>query len=253
MKPLVTYEDVLRTYGLDVRAKVKLEPYEKLFPVYPSSALASIIADLMGDGHVQKSIYRLDFTSKDKSELKRFGKVLFGLFGVKGKIRPCNTNRYGKTFNYGVNNTVITKILILAGAPRGEKVRNPFKVPSWILEDKECFRAFSRRLFDCECSIWSKHSPGIAIEMWKEESLKKDATDFMNQIRFGLEQHFQIKPSVVYTPNTKCIRKDNILTKPFKFSIKSRDSICRFYKEVGFDCKRKQFKLLKIIGNGASK
>jgi len=253
MEPLVTYEDVLAMYGSKRCGHAKLKSYKHLFPVYPSSVLASIIADLMGDGHIQKRKYRFDFTSKDKPELERFGKAVFNLFGVKGKIRPCNTNKYGKTFNYGVNCAAVTKILILAGAPRGEKVRNPFKVPLWILENKECFRAFSRRLFDCECSIWSKHSPGIALEMWKEESLEKDAMHFMNQIRIGLEQHFQIKPSVVFTPNTKCVRKDSILTKPFRFSIKSRDSICKFHKEIGFDSKEKQFKLMEIIGTGASK
>ena len=50
--------------------------------------LAGIVADIMGDGHLQgPPKWRMDYTSKDITELERFNNEIKGLFGYSGKIR----------------------------------------------------------------------------------------------------------------------------------------------------------------------
>lgn len=132
--------------------------------------MAGVVADLMGDGHLQGApIWRVDFTSKSIKELKRFEKTINLLFNKKGVIRSCNSNKYGKTYNIGINCSPVSRILLLCGVPQGQKVLTNFIVPKWILSDKECFKKFCQRLFTCEGSILKEtdRKPRIRLEMWK--------------------------------------------------------------------------------------
>jgi hypothetical protein len=45
------------------------------------------------------------------------------LFQVKGKVRLCTSNRFGKTYNYGVNNKMLSRIFYKLGVPSGCKVK----------------------------------------------------------------------------------------------------------------------------------
>ena len=72
-----------------------LNKYDYLFPIKGSTKLAGIVADLIGDGHLQvHPKWRIDYTSKRLSELERFNTEIFLLFGYRGKIRKNTTNKY---------------------------------------------------------------------------------------------------------------------------------------------------------------
>ena len=125
---LLQFEDVLGTYNSKKHGMKALSKYHYWFPLRASPALAGIVADLMGDGHVQGGIkLRLDYTSKSKTELRRFGNELHTLFNIKGKIRDCKTNKYG-TMNYGVNCKPLIRVLKLIGVPSGQKVLTKFSI-----------------------------------------------------------------------------------------------------------------------------
>lgn len=189
----------------------------------------------------------MDFTSKNIQELKRFENVVFSLFGIRGKIRPCTGNKFGQTFNLGINNKLVTRILFLVGVPAGPKVKTKFSIPDWILEDKECFRTFVRRLFDCEgcVSVEGKNS-FMELCMYKSENLVENGFEFFHQLKKGLETFFGIKTMNIFI-NGQNMRKDGIKTLGLKLRIKKVEFLIQFYKEIGFDGQIKQGKLLKAI------
>ena len=168
---LVNKTNFVNSYEIKECGFKAYEKYRCWFPVKPSERLAGIIADLMGDGHIQgNGPWRLDFTSKYKKELLRFENEIYSLFKVKGKIRPCTTNKYS-TYNYGVNCKPLIKILEICGAPSGAKVLKSFKISDWIINNKKYYKSFIKRLFLCEGHLGKNE---IKIEMAKAEYLIKD-------------------------------------------------------------------------------
>lgn len=245
MQNIVDSKDMFTVYKTKIYADRALKNYQKWFPVKSSAALAGIIADLMGDGHLQGNPkWRIDYTSNSKSELNRFGKEIFILFGIRGKIRKCNTNKYG-TMNYGINCKPLARVLNLCGAPSGAKVLKEFDIPSWILENKKYFKKFISRLFSCEATVDKEGY--IEIQMNKSIDLLESGSIFFFQIKDGLEKHFGIKSTNSFTDNRVVVRKDGIKTKPIRLKIKRRQSVQKFATLIGFEDKVKQKKLLKAI------
>jgi len=236
----ITKKELLKYYKNSKRGEKALQNYP--FPFKPSVQLAGIMGDLFGDGHLQGNPkWRIDYTSKSTTELKRFEKEIKEIFNVKGKIRECSTNKYGKTFNYGINYKAVAITLYLFGAPGGNKVLQPFKIPHWILDDKESFRRFIQRLFDCEG--WPDSEGAILIEMWKSQDLLNEGIDFFQSIKSKLKEYFDIDTSDPFTYSTNKMRKDGIKTVPIRLKIRRKDSITKFFKEIGFENFEKQRKL----------
>ncbi|NYZ80013.1 hypothetical protein H0N95_02055 [Candidatus Micrarchaeota archaeon] len=253
MIPLVTKESFESVYSSDFQAKFQSSVYSRWFPLYPSEELSGLIADITGDGHLQGlPKWRFDYTSASKQELKRFENSLFKTFGIKGKARKCSTNKFGETFNYGVNCKPLSRVLFLCGAPAGNKTNTAFKVPGWISADKKLFSAYCRRLFSCEACVEVKEK-SITIEMYKREDLASSHKDYMQSLSDLLQKHFNIKTTRVFGYSRRNKRKDGTISKPLKFKIKNKDSIIKFYNEIGFDDKQKQRKLKSIISTWVGK
>ncbi len=213
MGVILRYKEILKTYKTRGYRIKNLENYRYLFPIKSSPVLAGITADLIGDGHLQgEPKWRIDFTSKNISELKRFEKEIKSLFKINCKIRKCSSNKYGKTYNIAVNCSPIARILFLCGVPRGQKVLTSFGIPYWIKEDRECFRRFCNRLFSCEGYIMHepcRKLPQVRLEMWKAEYLFSNGKTFIEDICNLLCKYFDIRTKITY-PKSKCNRKDNI-------------------------------------------
>jgi hypothetical protein len=176
-KILLTKNDVLNTYRSREHGEKALSKYTNWFPLIASSELAGIVADLMGDGHLQgKEKYRMDFTSNSITELERFNNMIYKLFKVKGKIRACTTNKYG-TMNLGVNNKPLGRTLKLIGVPAGNKVLSCFQIPNWILKNKLFFSYFINRLICCEGNV-DLFSKCIELRMHKSLDKIDDGIEF---------------------------------------------------------------------------
>jgi len=249
MRVLVRKNDLLKLFKSKFHGRNSINSHSNWFPVHSSPRLAGVVADLMCDGHLQGDPkWRLDFTSKNKNELKRFGREIFTLFCIKGKIRPCKTNKFGKTFNFGVNCKILSRILHLIGVPTGCKVKKEFLVPEWVLKDKKWFRVFIRRVFTCEgCVSVERSSPFVGLEMWKVENLMDNGIKFFEQIKDRLSKFFGIKTTNVFLFGTPNLRKDGIKTRGTRLRIKSLDSLIKFWNEVKFQDPIKQNKLKRII------
>lgn len=239
---LLTFNDVLNSYTSKTHGINVLKKYNQWFPVKASSKLAGIIADLMGDGHLQGNPkWRIDYTSKRSTELKRFNNEIKSLFGVKGKIRECTTNAY-KTKNLGINNSQLTRTLYLLGAPVGNKVTQKFSIPVWIKNNKTYFSRFINRLFSCEACVDSKYK-GIEIQMYKSVDLIVDGIYFFEEIKYYLNKYYNIRTTNPFLEKRSNIRKDGIITKAIRLKIRNRQSFINFHKFIGLDDKRKMKKL----------
>ncbi|MFA4886727.1 MAG: hypothetical protein WC595_00800 [Candidatus Nanoarchaeia archaeon] len=242
---LLEFDNVLSTYQSPFHGLKALSPYVHWFPLQRSVALAGIIADLMGDGHLQDSPkLRLDYTSKHIIELQRFNQQLSFLFNIQGKVRDCTTNRYG-TKNLGVNNKPLARTLKLLGVPTGRKVITPFFIPEWILTDKLYFARFVNRLFSCEATV-DPASKAIEIQMYKSLEMVEDGITFFNQLKEGLENHFGIITSRPFLESRIFLRSDGTRTRAIRLKIKKKDSLQRFKEFISFDDKDKLHRLIAI-------
>lgn len=223
--------------------------HKSWFPVISSEKIAGIIADLICDGSLQGPfLWRFDFTSKDLSELKRFENEIYNLFKIKGKVRPCKSNKFGKTYNYGVNNKMLSRIFYKLGVPAGCKVKQEFLIPTWILKNKNYFRIFCRRVFTCEgCVSVEGSSSFVEICMWKADYLQDNLINFLNQIKTRLKLYFDIETNNIFLTSNYNLRKDGIRTLGARLRIKRLNSLINFYNEIGFDNTIKQNKLKQII------
>jgi hypothetical protein len=248
MRVILRYSQFLKTYKTRGYRLKHLKDYKKLFPINSDPRLAGIVADLIGDGHLQGDPkWRIDFTSNNTSELKRFEKEIKFLFNVNGKTRRCTSNKY-KTYNLAINSSPIARILYLCGVPAGQKVLTPFEIPKWIKKDKECFRRFCQRLFSCEGNIdcyKDREIPQIRIEMWKSKKIINDGESFMKDINIYMKKYFNIN-SLVKVQKKENIRRDGVITKPVRLYI-FKDSVINFYKEVGFEGNKQES--LKVLLN----
>jgi hypothetical protein len=249
MVVLVTRLNVIKMFKTKRNGTLVTSLHKNWFPVISSEKLAGIIGDLICDGHLQgEPKWRLDFTSKNTFELERFGKEIFKIFQVKGKARPCTSNRFGKTYNYGVNNKMLSRIFYKLGVPYGCKVKQEFLTPRWILNNKEYFRTFCKRAFTCEgCVSVEGASSFIEINMWKADYLKENLIEFFNQIKIRLKNYFDIITTNVFLSSYYNLRKDGIKTIGARLRIKRLNSLINFYNNIGFDDPIKQNKLKQII------
>lgn len=245
MKNLLEIKDVLNTYkSKDSGIKV-LSRYHNWFPLKPSKKLSGIVGDLMGDGHLQGDPrWRIDYTSKSNEELERFNQEIFTIFGIKGKIRKCTTNNYN-TKNLGINNSVLSRTFSMIGVPVGSKVLKDFKIPNWILKDRELFSRFMNRLFSCEGTVDTKNRY-IELQMHKSSELINEGFEFFYTIKNYLWRYYKIRTIDPFLGGLS-LRKDGIITKGIKLKIRRHDSVKKFQKYIGFEDPIKKIKLQKII------
>ncbi len=245
---LLTIDDVLNSYVSKSKGLVALSKYPEWFPVKASPRLAGVIADLMGDGHLQEAPkLRFDYCSSSEIELRRFDNEIFTLFGISGKIRPCTTNKYG-TKLAGFNNKPLSRVLTLLGVPSGNKVFRDFDVPDWILQNPDNFAKFVNRLFSCEGSV-DVSSKCIDFSMYKSVEVLNQGVPFFNSIKNGLNSHFGIRATNPFFIKKLNVRKDGTCTKGIRLKIKSRQSLINYQNLVGFDDVAKSDKLNKIISS----
>jgi hypothetical protein len=241
---LLTFTEVINNEKY-TRHKKSLLKYKHWFPIKSSPELAGIVADLMGDGHLQNGPWRLDYTSNDVGELRRFNSIIFNSFGIKGKIRKCTTNKYG-TMNLGINNTALALILDHIGVPSGAKVFKKFEIPKWILLHKTLFKRFIDRLFSCEGCV-DLTSKAVEIKMHKSTENVADGIDFFDTIKIHLNQHFGIVTTNTFMGGWDTVRKDGRVTKAIRLKIRRRSAIVKFNKYIGFENRNKQRKLEKLV------
>lgn len=196
MKPIVTYEGFIDKFP-NVTNKSK-QLAEELLPLYAFPELAGLVAALMTDGHVDwyanngnPRTKRITLYSSRREECAWFLCLVKKIFRVSGKIEaytPNHDNWIKQPYKANVFNAVIARILILAGAPAGNKTEKEFLIPEWIMNgNPEIKREFLRTFFTFEAGKpYVKRNKGHAYQMSlfmnKSTDLLANAFNFFNQI-----------------------------------------------------------------------
>lgn len=252
-KPIAIYEDFIGKFP-SVTAKSKLVA-KTILPLYPSSNLAKIIAALMTDGHIDwytsdgsPRTRKIILYSSNREECKWFLELCKNLFGTEGKVItyiPKYGNFKKQPYKAVIHNAVIARILILCGAPAGNKTEQEFLVPEWIMNgNKKIKKEFLKFLFNFEGSVPLKRqnrpcSWRIGFYISKSKKYIENAKQFLNQIK-SLFNEFEISCS-----RTGCTEAKNSLGKcpVVHFSISNQKSIVNYYRYMGFYNTEKQKKL----------
>ena len=198
--------------------------------------LSVLVAFLTGDGHMHKTT--LSFFLREKEDADKFQEYL------KSKLK----NKYVKLFYiknvYRVEfyNSFLINLLTKIGAVEGNKVYSEFSVPNWILNGLEKIKKlYLATLIGNEGSSPVEGKHRIQFVMCKNERHLKNLVLFLNQIRHML-YHFGIKTSHIQ------VRKQKGRQFYGRFYIKGRESIIRFYKDIGFlYASEKQKALEKLV------
>lgn len=169
---------------------------------------------------------------------------MFNLFGIKGKIRNCSTNKYG-TMNYGVNISPLTRLISLCGIPIGSKPDKKYFIPEWITSNKEFLRAFTNRYFSCEGHV--EKDGTISISIAKNLDLLQNGIDFMIQLKQALKQHFDINATNPWITSTEQFRNGRISTRMIVLKICAKKEKLKFYNEIGFENTKKMERLRKAL------
>lgn len=139
-KSIVTYKAFIEKFP-SVKPKSK-ELAKKLLPLYPTPELAQIAGALMTDGHIdwyssdgRPRTRKIILYSSNREECEWFLNLIKNIFSINGKVIayiPKYGNYKLQPYKAVVWNSVIARILILAGVPAGDKTKLNYSVPRWI-------------------------------------------------------------------------------------------------------------------------
>ncbi|MBU1004704.1 MAG: hypothetical protein KKC54_02160 [Nanoarchaeota archaeon] len=230
---LLDFEDFLDSYENKnyVSSSIK-----KKFPIYLEDSLteeyAYLIGKVIGDGHLD-SKFTLKLIGKEK-DLITLRDLIINKFEI-------DANRFSirKRVNKGVSHLLqincafLGRILSLLGAPRGNKTKKAFNVPSWILADKRFKKLFLQALLEDELTTIKirkcNYSNRPRLKLAKREELTSNLREFMQQVKEAIES-FGVECSHISRPietKTRC--------QDLYFHIKpNKRNIIKFKEEIGF-------------------
>ena len=151
------------------------------------------------------------------------------------------------------NNAIFSRILELAGVPRGDKILKAFKVPSWIIKgDKKIKKAFLSAIFADEMGKISKRKNGgwngLGFGMSKVKHKTGHLIYFLNQLKFLLKEFYISSSKVRLRKDSEYHRKDGNITYQAVFGVHiNKLNREKFYYNVGFEDKEKQNLLYQSI------
>lgn len=189
--------------------------------------LAIIMGFTMCDGCIHKNGHGIEFyfrQEKDATDfMADFNKKLGEL-----QLNLRKDSRGGSYIVSIVNGTKIIKFLCEIGSPKGNKNKQAYLVPDWILNGpNEVKKSFLSTVIGNEGSAPSNNKWRIQFVLSKSEDQVPNLLDFLNQIRSMLS-YFKI--------NTTHIQLRTQPGRSFngRFYIKGKENLHKFYKQFRF-------------------
>ncbi len=144
---LLNYEQFKDTY----QNKNMAQPFNHLFPIKNDIAkeYAYLVGKIMGDGHLD-SRYTTKFIGQ-LEDLKLLKEFIIKIFNISTD-KTCIYEKYGKGKSYllQINAAYFGRILFLLGAPKGNKTKQKFLVPNWVMKNRQCKKQFLQALLEDE-------------------------------------------------------------------------------------------------------
>ena len=254
--------------------QIKFLKSKKLLPLVVSNGdnfilFLDIFAFIFGDGHLRPDLGCV-LLSGDKSDLKVIKqKILLcwrlkcrldskPSFGVVKKVKSDGkiiVKRISGTSNsISINSSALSRLLFVAGAPRGGKVSSKVIIPQWIMNsDLSIKRRFLGVLFGNELqasSLRAKNAfTSIHLAFHKEIILKSDLENFLKQIN-QLLLDFGIITSKVNFENAYWLRKDNSFSsKGYIYFSSCPSNILALYNKIPIlYASSKRAKIDRVVG-----
>ncbi|MFH1664233.1 MAG: hypothetical protein ABH986_05535 [archaeon] len=212
-----------------------------------------VFAFVFGDGSIKKDFSGIDLFGQEKDLILLKDKLdrVFSfnskitLSQTPGKITKKNNGvAYtkivnGSCYRLSINSVQLSKLLYLAGAPKGDKVAQKVLIPFWLMSSsKETKMRFLSVLFgnELQCpQLRAKNAfTSSQFGLHKIESKKKELKTFLDQIKILLNE-FGISTSSIAFEKCRTIRKDGNLSMKLYFHIDSHSpNVLRLFKEIPF-------------------
>ncbi len=214
------------------------KPLKVILPIKPTKELALLVAKTMGDGGIASDL-RFHYTNKD------YRLITEVIEAVSECVGETDYKIWGRRGLYEFKfPSVVGFLLAFSGSPIGIKVKNPFKIPDWILAGSNEIKSnFLRGLFDDEaCVDFRNYTRRIVFAMGKNEKYKQALIDMLNSIKMLL-MGFGINAGEIYFQEKV---KGNIM---LRFAICRLENFNKFHKLIGFNHSEKKDVLERICAS----
>ena len=240
----ITESDFLESYKDKKAAFRALKNMQNLLPLRLDSSIARVVSYITFDGHLSSDLRQIYLSSKDKNFLFDFSLLLKDQFDLNGKLEKCKKS-WGTSYKYRIFNSSFSRLLFLAGTPKGNKSKTEFLLPGWINKDKEYTRNYLKVAFDCEGSVWIDKNgyPRIRFKIIKNRKLIDNGKQFMESLRDSLKM-FDIDTTNIWFIKGNNINDDSV---GLCFGIKTK-SFKEFAENINFTIEKKNKRLIDITG-----
>ncbi|MBL7055628.1 hypothetical protein ISS07_01815 [Candidatus Woesearchaeota archaeon] len=202
-----------------------------------SSFVALNVGFLMCDGHIKNNLLQIRYYFNQKSDAKLF-KTNFLLFFPKERVSIKPTS---SCYTLTVCNKKLATYFHSLGVPRGNKVCQPFTIPSWIYHGSDPIkRTFLSVIYGNEGSKPIKNKWRIQFVLSKNKKFVPDLLLFLNQIRTMLN-HFDINTSHIQ------LRKQKNREFCGRFYITGKENLVTFYNKLEFSYASEKQKVLESL------
>ena len=210
----------------------------KSFPINATPNLASLVGHSFGDGHISNAFGYTNTSQRLINDvIERVHKLPVEKITMNYWFHKAHDIRFSK---------LVRDILVVAGAPKGNKITNRYRLPDWIkFGSLKIKKAFLRALFDDEGSIVIKHRQ-ILFCLSKNIELEDNLDYFLRELK-SLLKEFKIKRVSITVShfhegtNGKTIAKHLSISGFFNF--------VNFQKNIDFAHPRKKKLLDTMIKN----
>ncbi len=218
-----------------------------LLPLVPENTekfilFLKIFAWIFGDGHISDGFSLIVLAGDEKTiePLYREIKSIFPSFKVGLKTVKTEGNYQGRKIkgmctNLTIHDSPFARLLYAAGAPKGNKVIQKFRLPKWIFTVDKRFQAiFLGALWSTDGSkpVWSKGGFYLCFQMSKSLKFKNEHERFLNFVR-RLFKNIGVETSKVRWSKRPYQRKDGEVTDKAYFYVSTKaENFIKFYKNI---------------------
>jgi intein/homing endonuclease len=216
----------------------------KQLPICFSPELALVVGHSLGDGHINTHSGIFNYTNTSLRLQRVVLNSIHTTFGTKRHKESSRLHGPGQpkvyTWSYP---KIIGDFLQLSGSVKGNKIRQSYNVPEWVMNGTlDIKKAFIRALFDDESTV-KIDGKELLIKFSKEASKVESLRKFLEQLGellgwVGIEITSIKRGNVVYGKNGKTIQ--------LILGIHGHENFKLFDSKISLDHpeKKKQMKLL---------
>jgi len=146
--------------------------------------IAKIVSYVTFDGHLSKKLCHFYLSSSNQAALDEFELLVQRKFALMPHLEAGMG--FGKSTKYKFYNSEASRALFAAGAPKGDKMLTPFRVPAWIKCNPDFCRAYLSIAFQCEGYIHPNakyRSYLVAMSLNKSIRILSDGIAFMGELK----------------------------------------------------------------------